>query len=488
MKKNITESDEHLALQEKSCKENHFFLFILSGVAVGALHFGLSQFTTVIPPSNTSLEFTMIAFALGFLLAFFMFRVQEIYSKILVGMLSGVVFGFVFGPIVTENLSFVGEIFIRSLKMIVVPLVFASLVLGVISLGDIKKIGRIGSKTVIYFMVTTVLAITIGIFLANFFRPGSYISQENKEKYQQQYKSEMEKKVKDKEKSQEEKSLKKLLINIIPENPLRSFASGDMLAIIFFAILFGLSLTKVNKEKKYAMEKILETLHDAMITMVMWIMSFAPIGVFFLIADTIAKSGVEVLRAMFIYALVVIAGFALHVFFIFGFVVRVFGKMSLWEFLQKTREVWLLAFSTSSSSATLPVTMRCSEENLNVSKEISGFVLPIGSTINMDGTSLYLGISAIFLAQMCGIPLRLEQQIIILITATLCSVGSPGIPGGSLVFLIILLETINIPSAGIALILGIDRILDMFRTVVNVLGDMTAAIFIDSLEKKEVQS
>lgn len=200
-------------------------------------------------------------------------------------------------------------------------------------------------------------------------------------------------------------------------------------------------------------------------------------------ANTVANSGLEVLTAMIFYAFVVILAFAVHILLVFGTSLYLFGRINIWEFFRKTEEVWLLAFSTSSSAATLPITMRCAEEKLQIPKEICGFVLPIGATINMDGTCLYLGISAMFLAQICGIPMPIEKQFTVLLIATLCSVGSPGIPGGSLVFLIILLESLHIPTSGIALILGIDRILDMFRTTVNVLGDMTAAIFIASTEK-----
>lgn len=409
-------------------------------------------------------------------------KTQKMYAPILIAMIAGALFGFMVDPKVTDWLNPIGEIFIRLLKMIIIPLVFASLIIGVLSLGDLKKIGRIGGKTLIYFTITTMLALVVGLFLANIIRPGEYVSEKAKTQYQQEYQKDVQTKIEKKS----EVNLKNLILETIPTNPIKAMADGNMLAIIFFAILFGIMLTTVAKEKRDTLHKALDAVNDAMVAMVMGIMKLAPIGVFCLMAATSAKIGLSVFAALLMYVIVVLIGFALHIVIVYGPLLWCFGRMSLWDFLKKVWTVELVAFSTSSSSATLPLTLRCTEEDLKVPKDVSSFIVSLGCTINMNGTALYLGVATLFVAQVYNIPLTWEQQAMVLLVATASAIGTPGIPGGSIVFLSLILEMVNIPAVGLALVIGVDRLLDMFRTTMNVMGDMTAAVCVNATEKQKI--
>ena len=471
--------------------------------------------------------YTAAAFVLGALSTFFYLRSEQIYTKIFVGMIAGAVFGFVFGKEPSALLLPVGSIFLNLIKMVVVPLVFISLTMGVLSLGDPKKLGRIGSKTIGFYLITTALAITIGLVLANALKPGARMSQETKEKYIQEY----EEKAAEKSKGTPEKSLAmkigkavagsmegakdreqfinkykkhlsdpklfpapqdktgivQQLINIVPTNPLRSMVVGDMLQVIFFALLLGLALAVIADEKRDVIQKGLDGLNDAMIKIVIWVMMLAPFGVFALLAKTVAEAGVDVLQALGFYAIVVLLGLFLHIAIVYSFIIRFVVGMPIFTFLAKIRSVQMFAFSTSSSSATLPITMRCAEDELGVQKSTSSFVLPLGATINMDGTALYQGVAAVFIAQVYGMNLDLGGQLTILLTATLASIGAAGVPGVGIVTLAMVLDTVGIPQTGLALILGVDRLLDMCRTTVNVTGDLSATLFVDATEKKYSQ-
>lgn len=388
-----------------------------------------------------------------------------------------------FGQMVISVLSPVGELFLKLIKMVIVPLVFASLLVGVASLGDIRKLGRLGGKTLGYFLLTTTLAITIGLTLANLIKPGNFISGEDKAYLKSQYEGAAQAKVKS---AAEQPSAVENLLAIVPDNPIKSMARGDMLQIIFFAAFFGVALTLLPDKRSKPILKVMEGVNDAMIICVEIIMKLAPYGVFALLAKVIGESGLSVLKALLVYSLVVMGGLLLHSLAVYTSVVRLFGKISARDFWKAIRPAQLIAFSTSSSSATLPVTLDCAQQRLGISREISSFVLPLGSTVNMDGTALYQGVAAIFIAQVFGIDLSLGDQLTVVLTATLASVGAAGVPGVGMVTLALVLTSIGVPTVGVALILGVDRILDMFRTAVNVTGDMSAAVMVAATEGETI--
>ncbi len=367
----------------------------------------------------------------------------------------------------------VGELFLRLIVMTVVPLVFFSLFSSTAGLGDLRKIGILGGRVVAYYVITTAIAITIGVGLANLVKPGVGIRLEAT--------GDIEKilgKV-----NQTSPSIVKTLINMVPTNPVKALAEGNMLQIIFFAILLGIAILAVKKENRDIVIKGSQGLSDAMINMVNMIMKTAPYGVFALAAGVVARHGVKILSSLMVYALVVIGGLILHLIVLLFFSLSLLGRVSPGEFLRKAWGVMVFAFSTSSSNATLPLTMETAEEKFKVPKYVSSFVLPLGATINMDGTALYQGVAAVFIAQVYAIPLSLSAQLKIILTATLASIGTAGVPGVGIVMLTMVLTSVNIPIEGIALILGVDRFLDMSRTVVNVSGDLIASIVMSRFEK-----
>ncbi len=402
----------------------------------------------------------------------------RLHTKILVGLIAGIPLGLILGPR-AEAIKPVGDLFIRLIRMIVVPLVFSSLFVGTASLGDIRKLGRIGLKTVVYYLCTTAIAISIGLILGNLFSPGENLNQVTKEKLMVSYRAEAETRI---EIAERKPGVVETLTRIVPSNPIESLAEANMLQIIFFALLFGIAVTLVPDNKGKPAVDFFDAVSEAMIRMVHIVMNFAPIGVLALIAAVVGRFGSEILLSLLKYSLVVVAGLALHVVLVYSSAIRLFSGIGLIQFFRAIRPAQLIAFSTSSSNATLPVTMECVEENLGVSEEISSFVLPLGATINMDGTALYQGVAAVFIAQVYGISLTLGDQLTIVLMATLASIGAAGVPGVGIITLAMVLQTIGIPLEGIALILGVDRILDMCRTVVNITGDATAAVVVSSTE------
>ena len=423
--------------------------------------------------------YSLCAFLIGALSGYIYSRSKKIYTKILLGMLAGAGAGYLFGQIPALFIEPVGKIFIQLIKMVVVPLVFASLSLGVISLGDIRKVGKVGGKTLIYYLATTAFAIIIGLVLANLAQPGKYVSKKIRDQYQQQYQKTVQKK------TNVDNSFTKILVDIIPSNPIEAMVKARMLQIIFFALFFGLIVAGLSGDKKKVLQDGLDGINEVMIRMVTAIMKIAPFGVFALMANSVALAGASILKALLAYSGVVLLGLILHILFVYGTLVRIFTGITLVKFLKKIRSVQMLAFSTSSSAATLPITMNCAEKEFGVSKEISSFVLPLGATINMDGTALYQGVAAVFIAQAYGIPLDFLQQLTILFTATIASIGTAAVPGAGIVILAMVLESIGVPTAGIAIIMGVDRILDMCRTTVNVTGDLSATLFVNSTEEKK---
>ncbi len=375
-------------------------------------------------------------------------------------------------------IKWIGDIFIRLLNMIAVPLVLASLIVGAASLGDIKKFARIGSKTLAFYLITTAIAIIIGLVLANVIHPGNMMSQATKDRLLSVYQGDISSRID----SQFSFDIGNFLLNIIPKNPFSAIANSEMLQIVFFAVTAGMILTMISKEKAEPIIKFFDGLSEVMIKLVDVVMLMAPIGVFALISATVAEFGFNILQTLFWYALTVLLGLALHTFGVYTLIIRFFSKVKVKSFFHYIQRVQMVAFTTSSSAATLPVNMEVCQENLGISKSITSFVLPLGATINMDGTALYQGVAAVFIAQVFGIDLSIGQQLTIIFTAVLASIGTAPVPGVGIIMLVIILKSVGIPQIGIALIIGIDRILDMCRTVTNVTGDAVVAVAIASSE------
>lgn len=418
-----------------------------------------------------------------------------LHTKIIAGLVLGLIFGLVViktpipNSFTLDYIKPIGTIFINALKMIAVPLVLASLIVGVSNLGDISKLSRIGGKTIGTYLVTTVLAITIGLVLVNIFKPGKSLPIETRENLLALYEGDAGSKVGVAAELQNQSPLQPL-VDIVPQNVFQATTDNSaMLQVVFFAILIGVALLKIPKAKGSPVIAFFDGFNDVIIQIVNYIMMIAPYGVFALMASLIVEiagenpdSALQLLMALLKYSLVVLGGLFLMAFVVYPAILIAFTKVKYFDFFKAIRPAQLLAFSTSSSSATLPVTMKQVEEELGVSEEVSSFVLPLGATINMDGTSLYQGVAAVFIAQALGMDLTWTQQLMIVLTATLASIGSAGVPGAGLIMLIIVLESINVPAAGIALIIAPDRILDMFRTVVNVTGDAVVTTVVASTE------
>ena len=474
---------------------------------------------------------------------------MKLYTKILIGMIAGVILGWILHATgleaATKYTDYVGELFIRLIKMVVVPLVLASLILGAANLGrkNPARVGGLSVKALTFFLSTTVIAVSIGVGLANVLKPGAKLPAASRDalvaryaddttrKFKQndatiwqelgrvteliqrdatdpavredarEYREEVGKRYdqalrpKIDQRGEFEKVLD-VLVRMAPTNPVHSLSQGDMLAIIFFALFFGIALALVLREdpadpnadsndddelrgsenpRQYARALLYSIggLNEVVIKMVNLAMEVAPYGVFALMTGVVATMGLDILLPLAYYGAVVLLGLLLHATVPYGSVLWLYSRVNPLHFFRAIKEAILLGFSTSSSSATLPVSMRVSRENLGVSSEVTSFVLPLGATVNMDGTALYQGVAAIFIAQVYGLDLSLSQQLVMILTATLASIGAAGVPGAGMITLAIVLDTANIDAAGIALIFGLDRLLDMFRTSVNIIGDLT---------------
>jgi len=403
---------------------------------------------------------------------------SRLHTKILIAMLAGIPLGLILGP-KAEYIRPAGVLFVRLIRMIVVPLVFSSLFVGTASLGDIRKLGRIGLKTMGYYLCTTALAITIGLLLANVTGPGRNIDASTRENLMSSYGAEAGEQI---EVAMEKPGVTETLIDIVPLNPIGSLAEGNLLQIIFFALVLGIAATLVPAGKAKPLITFFEAVNEAMIRLVYMVMKVAPLGVLALIAAVVGQFGADILLSLLSYSIVVAAGLFIHTLFVYSSAVRLLSGMRARDFFRGIRPAQIIAFSTSSSSATLPITMECAEDNLGVSNEVTSFVLPLGATINMDGTALYQGVAAVFIAQVYGISLSFGDQVTIVLMATLASIGAAGVPGVGIITLAMVLEQIGVPLEGIALILGVDRILDMLRSVVNVTGDASAAVIVAASE------
>lgn len=410
-----------------------------------------------------------------------------LYAKILLGMVLGLAFGFLaialhWEKFVRDWIAPFGIIFLRLLKMIAVPLVLVSLVMGVVNLKDIRNLSRIGMKTILIYVCTTIIAVSIGLGIVSLIRPGDYFPKGKQSELMERYQQTVTERESAMMNVKEDSPLR-FLVDMVPENIFSSLGDNSaMLQIIFFAVLFGVALVVIGPSKTPSLVRFFQQLNLVLIKIIDFIMYAATVGVFALMAALIVdySGDVAIFSALGMYAITVITALAVIIFLVYPFIMRVFGKKGIKQFFKAATPVQMLAFSTSSSAATLPLTMENTQKHLGVSKEVSSFVLPVGVTINMDGTSCYQAVAAVFLAQVLGLDLTFGQMMLILATATISSIGTPGIPGGSIVMLMIVLNSVGIPIEGLALILGIDRPLDMLRTVVNVTGDMTVACVVDN--------
>ncbi len=378
----------------------------------------------------------------------------------------------------------VGTIFMSMLKMTIVPLVFSSLLVGVASLGDVRRLGRLGGRTLGLYMVTTAIAVSIGLIVANIVSPGNYVAEADRVFLQGQYAGAAGSKA---GMAADAPSPMDNILSIIPENPIDALASGNMLQVIFFALMLGIAITLLEKGKGSPIVAFFDRLQNAMIMIIHMVMAIAPFGVAALVADVVGQSGVSVLSALLVYSLAVVIGLLIHGGLVYGMIVKLFTKVPVLRFMGAIRPAQLIAFSTSSSSATLPVSMKCAEENLGVSNPVASFVLPLGATVNMDGTALYQGVAAVFIAQVFQIDLSVMDQLGIVATATLASIGTAGVPGASIVMIALVLTTAGIPTDGLALILGVDRFLDMARSSINVTGDLAVTAAMAAQEGETVQ-
>lgn len=419
-----------------------------------------------------------------------------LHWQIIIGLCLGLVYGIIsiqngYGEFTSNWISPFGTIFINLLKLVAMPLVLASLVTGVASLSNVKKLSRIGGKTIAIYLGTTAFAVTIGLLSVNILNPGDKVPEEMQSKLQAMYQKDASKKAISVQKVKERGPLQPL-VDMVPDNLFDSASNNrNMLQIVFVAIFIGIGLIQIPDKNGRPLKDFFKSLTDVVIKLVDIIMLIAPLGVFALISQTLNKVAgdnpsqvIELLGALGYYMFAVILGLAAHVLIIYTGLIKLFTKMPLQTFYRGIAPAQLLAFSTSSSGATLPVTMERCEDKLGVSEEVSSFVLPLGATINMDGTALYQAVAAVFIAQTLNMSLDLSAQITIVLTTVLASIGTAAVPGAGIVMLVIILESVGVPSEGIAIILGVDRILDMVRTTVNVTGDATISVIIAKSENQ----
>ena len=424
-----------------------------------------------------------------------------LHTRILIGLAVGVIAGvganYFFGGThprvlwVADNIANpIGQVFLRLLLMIVVPLVFSSMVVGVAGIGDVRKLGRVGLKTFGYCVVLSGISVVIGLTLANTIRPGKRIDPSTAEALKQRYSTEATKSVDDATKAKESapKGLMAVVETIVPKNPINSLAgeNPNMIHLMFFALVIGIAITLIPAATTAPLLRGLEALYQVTAKIIEIIMKLAPYAVACLLFNNTARFGLDLLQALAWFVITVLLGLSLHMFGVFSLSVYFLSRLSPIEFFRRIKTVILTAFSTSSSNATLPTALRVSEENLGVPQEVNSFVLTVGATANQNGTALYEGITVLFLAQLAGVDLSLGQQLMVVYLAILGGIGTAGVPSGSIPFIIGILVTIGVNPALIAIILGVDRILDMCRTTLNVTGDITAATYVARSEGYEL--
>ena len=419
---------------------------------------------------------------------------RQPHWRILVALILGLVYGVVaayagWGGFTADWIAPFGTVFLRLLLLVAVPLVLASLITGIASLSDLNKLSRIGGKTIAIYLGTTLIALTVGLALVNLLNPGAVVPESVRVRLQETYQGDVAQRAEMAAEVGRRGPLQPL-VDMVPDN-IAAAASDNrrMLSMVFVAFLFGVALLLIPPAQSAPMLALFESLDAVIIKIVELVILFAPVGVFGLIADTV--TGVagdspadvpQLLGALGFYCLAVLIGLAIQMFVTYPLLLRVFTPLRLQQFFPGVVQAQLVAFSTSSSAATLPVTMKNAQNNLGISEEVASFVLPLGATINMDGTALYQAVAAVFIAQTLGIPLDLTAQLTIVLMALLASIGTAAVPSAGVVMLVVILEAIGVPAGGIALILGVDRILDMSRTAANVTGDVTVAAIVAASE------
>jgi DAACS family dicarboxylate/amino acid:cation (Na+ or H+) symporter len=411
-----------------------------------------------------------------------------LHSKILIGLTLGAIVG------VTSNLTIgsqniqgvvsnftepVGRMWLSALIMVVIPLIIATLSLGVAGLGDLKTLGRIGLITILSFLMLTALSTSLGLTVMNIVQPGAGLDPAVRDRLMETYKGE----AKGAMGLAEGKFGVDLFVRMIPRNPIQAMANGEMLAVIVFALMIGVAMTIISKEKAEPMVRFMESLGHIVVAIIELVMKIAPIGVFCLIFSVTARFGYDLLLQLLKYVVAVVGSLVIFQFIVYPIVLKLLARRNPLEFFRKIEVVMLTAFSTSSSNATLPTTMRVGQEQLGLPREIAGFVLPLGATMNMNGTALFEGATVLFLAQVFGVQLSLGAQLVVVLMSVITAIGVAGIPGGSIPLLMMVLGLVGVPMEGIAIILGVDRILDMCRTVLNVTGDLVTATIVERFEK-----
>jgi DAACS family dicarboxylate/amino acid:cation (Na+ or H+) symporter len=425
-----------------------------------------------------------------------------LHTKILIGLALGVIAGISVNKIlggdhptvvwIVDNITQpVGQLFLRLLLMIVVPLVFSSLVVGVAGIGDVRKLGRVGLKSFGYCLVISAISAVIGITLANTIKPGKRIDPNTAVALQQRYANDATKTVEAAKQASgaTPKPLMSVVETIVPKNPFYAVAGkedANMLHLMFFALMLGIAITLIPLSVTGPVIRVLEGVYEITAKIIEIIMKFAPYAVACLLFNNTARFGLDLLQALAWFVATVLIGLSLHMFGVYSLSVYFLSRISPLEFFRRIKTVMLTAFSTSSSNATLPTALRVSEQNLGVPQEINSFVLTVGATANQNGTALYEGVTVLFLAQLAGVDLTLGQQLMVVYLAILGGIGTAGIPSGSIPFIIGVLVTIGVNPALIAIILGVDRILDMCRTTLNVTGDITAATYVARSEGYEL--
>ena len=398
-------------------------------------------------------------------------------QKILAAMLFGAILGIILNNIIVYNslinqylsngvFEVVGKLFVNSLKMLVVPLVFCSITVGITSLGNLSLMGRVGLKAIIIYLLTTAFAITLALIFAIVIEPGQGYEIDSSIQFL----------------AKEAPSLSSVLTSIVPSNPILAMADGEMLQIILFAIILGIAIT-ITGNKAESFKKGIISLNEIMMSMVTIIMKFAPLGVFCLIAKTFATQGIDMIIPLASYFFTVTIVLILHVLLTYSAFLKLIGKVSPFLFLKKMRTAIVFAFSTASSNATIPVTLNTVEKRLGVDKSVASFTVPLGATINMDGTAIMQGVATVFIASVYMVDLTIGDYLTVVLTATLASIGTAGVPGVGLIMLTMVLTQVGLPVEGVALIIGIDRLLDMMRTAVNITGDSMVSLITSKSEK-----
>lgn len=410
-----------------------------------------------------------------------------LHTRILIGLVIGAISGAVsrllFGdsPLLADFTTYVsepfGRLFLRLIFMIVLPLLFSALVLGVAGLGDIRTLGRVGWKTFRYTIIVTSVSVFLGLFLVNVFRPGDSLSPEMRATLRQALSTPIAP-VGD----SGENPVVRILNAIVPDNPIRAAAQGEMLAVMFFSVMVGIGIALSPADKVEPFVKMLEGLYEVVMKLIELAMRLAPYGVAALLFTLTARFGLVVLKPLLGYMGVVLGGLCLHLLVTYSLLLRYWGGMSPRFFFRQVDEVMATAFSTSSSNATLPTALRVTQEKLGVPRDIASFVLTLGSSANQNGTALFEGVTILFLAQFYGVDLSFGSQVIVVLFSVLAGIGTAGVPGGSLPMMAPILMSVGIPGEGIGVILGVDRLLDMSRTVLNVIGDITAAVYVANSE------